>query len=408
MISRSDAHMKEIVLPRHGHTTMGTENHLLKSWSINSGLLGCTALVAIVLCLLPIVGSWTRNPPQTIYTFDRSFYASAIGPAQSRALGRAWTGVGVAFQRLQSGAIPLRAVRAYTQKHTNGLSVQPGRLGHVTMYALRSSEREEDEEDDEDNEADETEQVEAAAMDGIEGIEDVEPSPPQVFDSSSIQVLEEVTWVPNKMGIVAQFVQDFLSGTKEPLYTPPAPAGLVPITGKLPSSLNVTSSSFIPGGRISSISTFPTAPVSTSVLPGPARPPNKQAGGRPEGGRGNARFDDAQGDGVGESGSADGRDSQTDEELGSVRSEDEWLSPAIAAGVEGIGGGIGVDGAEGAKLRRSTERERDVVSSGGYSYQPSYLAQVSRLVSPPLLVLLQLQHAADTLRLRCAGSLHLC
>ena len=42
---------------------------------------------------------------------------------------------------------------------------------------------------------------------------------------------------------------------------------------------------------------------------------------RPEGGRGNARFDDAQGDGVGESGSADGRDSQTDEELGSVRSE---------------------------------------------------------------------------------------
>ena len=84
---------------------------------------------------------------------------------------------------------------------------------------------------------------------------------PLVFDSSSIQVLEEVTWVPSKLGIVAQWLQTFVTGSKEPLYTAPAPNRLIPVTGTLPASLNVTTSSFLPGGRISSITALPAPPA---------------------------------------------------------------------------------------------------------------------------------------------------
>ena len=98
----------------------------------------------------------------------------------------------------------------------------------------------------------------------------LDAEPQQVFDSSSIQVLEEVTFVPSKLGIVAQWLQTLMTGAKEPLYTAPAPKGLIPMTGRLPASLNVTESSFFRGGRISSITAFPTAPTSgpQAAVPG--------------------------------------------------------------------------------------------------------------------------------------------
>ena len=97
--------------------------------------------------------------------------------------------------------------------------------------------------------------------DDIEQFDDMglDAEPQQVFDSSSIQVLEEVTFIPSKLGIVAQWLQTLVTGSKEPLYTAPAPKGLIPMTGTLPALLNVTESSFFPGGRISSITALPTA-----------------------------------------------------------------------------------------------------------------------------------------------------
>ena len=97
--------------------------------------------------------------------------------------------------------------------------------------------------------------------DDIEQFDDIglDAEPQQVFDSSSIQVLEEVTFIPSKLGIVAQWLQTLVTGSKEPLYTAPAPKGLIPMTGTLPALLNVTESSFLPGGRISSITALPTA-----------------------------------------------------------------------------------------------------------------------------------------------------
>jgi len=67
----------------------------------------------------------------------------------------------------------------------------------------------------------------AAEDDGEPAAEDeeVDAAQAQAFDRSSIQVLEEVTFVPSKMGVVAQWLQTLVSGSKEPLYTAPAPTG---------------------------------------------------------------------------------------------------------------------------------------------------------------------------------------
>jgi hypothetical protein len=78
----------------------------------------------------------------------------------------------------------------------------------------------------EDGDEDEDETAAAAsdsAESGVDGMDSMEEA--QVFDSSSIQVLEEVTWVPSKMGLVGQWLQTLSEGSKEPLYTVPAPTG---------------------------------------------------------------------------------------------------------------------------------------------------------------------------------------
>ena len=62
---------------------------------------------------------------------------------------------------------------------------------------------------------------------GAPPLDDAEvDSPAQAFDRSSIQVLEEVTFVPSKLGVVAQWLQTLVSGSKEPLFTAPAPTGV--------------------------------------------------------------------------------------------------------------------------------------------------------------------------------------
>lgn len=98
----------------------------------------------------------------------------------------------------------------------------------VQLRALRSAEEELPIDDGREIEGDEDEdETTAAARDsddaGVDGMYSMEEA--QVFDSSSIQVLEEVTWVPNKMGIVGQWLQTLSEGSKEPLYTVPAPTG---------------------------------------------------------------------------------------------------------------------------------------------------------------------------------------
>jgi hypothetical protein len=62
---------------------------------------------------------------------------------------------------------------------------------------------------------------------GAAPLDDAEvDSPALAFDRSSIQVLEEVTFVPSKLGVVAQWLQTLVSGSKEPLFTAPAPTGV--------------------------------------------------------------------------------------------------------------------------------------------------------------------------------------
>jgi hypothetical protein len=131
----------------------------------------------------------------------------------------------------------------------------------------------------------------------------------QVFDTSAsaIQVLEEVTWVPSKMGIVGQWLESLVTGSKEPLYTK-----LI----ALPAYPNMTSSSFLSDGRISSISTFPTAQTTT-------RPPRP----RPR--------------------------------------EGEWLSPKVAKGEDSLGGREGSSDSSmaAAALQVSSQQELKI-------YQP--------------------------------------
>ena len=62
---------------------------------------------------------------------------------------------------------------------------------------------------------------------GAPPLDDAEvDSPAQAFDRSSIQVLEEVTFVPSKLGVVAQWLQKMVWGSKENLFTAPAPTGV--------------------------------------------------------------------------------------------------------------------------------------------------------------------------------------
>jgi hypothetical protein len=157
----------------------------------------CKHAVLAVALFLPRGDSWGPRPPPCL--------SASVPRGQSRAPPR----------RSNLGCCDEFA-GAYWREYRRGLQTLRGSADET---GSGGEARLDDDDDGEPGEGDEMVLGAAPPDDEVD-------SPAQVFDRSSIQVLEEVTFVPSKLGVVAQWLQTLVSGSKEPLFTAPAPTGV--------------------------------------------------------------------------------------------------------------------------------------------------------------------------------------